>query len=1504
MSRVISSRRDFNPRTLVELVLDYAVVLAPDLSGPVRSRLSKRCRQAFVPLLTMNQVTERCHLGMESRSLFLVTAGTYRVAEALACDYITIPDFSFEKLLLQCIGDNENLERSVAHTLSLPHVLITRASLIGGWVGLSSLAGSFGTNRLARLRTFQLAGLTEGQPEADGAEVSHIVFAFQDLYHVYSPHYSDTLKCEKLYPEMIVPCTFYDTRSYAPIQLLPALCENPMNSDYYINDCRFLGTYDASEPPVIGAPRLVIRGASLHYPFNNPVDFIVQKGNDIIATSKCLQHAYQAYERLASIAVIFLAKELSMAIAGAQATYQKIVAATKAVQLTRHSLSRPGDFSVDPKRVMSPGYDFDYINISEIPIPVDVAAAYPDFILDYDELGYVFGYRLRDVGSTGTGWSAWNPAAPLIMGQLRSYKLDPDKDAVQFHESDDVIIIRTEDPAETFAVPRNGRALTTFQLLNAITRLLHLHRRAKSLSSGSRPFSSDIDRVDKYGVPVYNDLSARRTGLDQGDAIIMEDKAKGQCSICGVGYSNYLDHVRSQLHLTKYREYLTQLNLLKPLQLCAALSEQKTSMEKQLCNIAMSIVSHERIPYGVVVEAMNQTLAALRFRIQLDPDDVPRSASPTCRTPSFTTWREKTLRRQQNAYNEALVGVLEEGGDKPDERLVDLIVTGVGAYLRETKSLPTSENQTDLVGTALKEYTGTLAEALMAAGFSGDQIRQREIIKREVEARLSPEELDSFKHHALMTSQTRVPFRGLEDIVPSSVLYAQAKQLCDRGEVSSPTEPSDSDENAESHATTRKSNPACSFAAYSECAHAFQQDHVREALNAMYGYFDMDDLASNWEDPNGHGGARKSLQLGSSTDGVAQDLRTSLQEQVEQHKGRVLNAIQYVYRYLVQTRCSSPLEAGMCGVQQPLDLCDSVVGLSGLHDSNFSQPETTPLQDLRASAFEASVLGLLDGERAPTSDGDGPAQEEMFSALAGTFQTTKDAAPASIPFTSPISESLLRADVEKLDLLLAEQPGPHITPYFASHTPATTTMMASGDYDRNSVIGGMLRRISRNIASERLSTGSEDTDIQSTTVRRQGAALQRLLKSHVALNQDMTFPELLTVQPSPHGRVMIPPEYNLVLKSDPSFLDYLALFNSYDNSSNNIWDDKALLRDVLRVFGGIGGPSEPLAYGLVHTTMDIIQGFSEEEPKEVENLCIDDLEHYGELSLCDDHFLPPRMASLQRRPNSIPGPVRLAPDSLSLCLLEDDVTAGGEYSCCSGDIVEHIRANLMVPYDAPKEPQTTLYSGPMPVRDLVHPNTKGESTTGVLTSAPLSNSETTRMESDAIPEVLTFSSLECARRHPEQHGYLSAIIKKLDFKGYPYPQFCTIRESIIASINSGLIAGYFLGTRIMISSCLAFDAVYNSSLGVANLEAMIPPIHLAVLFAGTVSRLRSSSIDPQYDTLHPRVYTSKLVAEKLPRPALFDHQAFAAGLFEQSDLDSIQPTGSRSQDSLAPDAQD
>lgn len=1487
MPGMLSSCRDFNPRTLVELVLDYAVVLAPDLSGPVRSRLSKRCRQAFVPLMSINQVTERCHLGMEPRSLFLVTAGTYKITETLACDCITIPDFSFEKLLLQCISDNESLERSVAHTLSLPHALITRASLIGGWVGVSSLAGSFGSNRIARLRTFQLAGLSEGQPEADGAEVSHIVFAFQDLYHLYSPHYSDTLKCEKLYPEMIIPCTFYDMRSYAPVQLLPALCENPTNSFYYINDCRFLATYDASESPIIGAPRLIIRGASLYYPFNNPIDSIIQKGNDIIATSKCLQHAYQAYERLISIAVIFLMKELSAAITSAQATYQKIVAATKAVQMTRQTLSRPGDFSVDPKRVMGQSYDFDYINLNEIPIPVDVAASYPDLVLDYDELGYVFGYRLRDISNTGTGWSAWNPAAPLIMSQLRSYRLDSENEASHFRDSDDVIIIRTGDPTETFAIPRNGRALTTFQLLNAITRLLHLHRRAKTLNSASRTLSGDIDRVDKYGVPAYNDLSTRRTGLDQGEAIIMEDKAKGQCGICGVGYSNYLDHVRSQLHLTKYREYLTQLNLLKPLQLCAALSEQKTSMEKQLCNIAMSIVSHERIPYGTVVEAMNQTLAALRFRIQLDPDDVPRSASPTCRTPSFTTWREKTLRRQQNAYNEALVGALEEGGDMPDETLIDLIVTGVGAHLRGTQKLSAPENRKELVDTALKDYTEALAEALMAAGFSGEQIRQREIIKREVEARLSPEELDSFKHHTLMNSQMRVPFRGLEDIVPSNILYAQAKQLCDGEEASSPTEPSDPDEDVAVYPTTKANNPACSFAAYSECAYAFQQDHVREALNAMYGYFDMEDLASNWEDPNGHAGARKSLQLGASTDGSVQDARTSLQEQVEQHKGRVLNAIQYIYRYLVQTRCSSPLEAGLCGVQQHLDLSDSMMGRSGLHDSNFSQPETTPLPDLRASAFEASVLGLLDGDRAPTSDGDGPAQEVMFSALAGTFQTTKDMTPASIPLTSPIPESLLRADVEALDLFLAEQPGPHITPYFSGHTPVTTTMMTSGDYDRNSVIGGMLRRISRNIASERLSTGSEDTDIQGSTLKRQGTALQRLLKSHVALNQDMTFPELLTVQPSPHGRVMIPPEYNFTLKSDPSFMDYLTLFNSYDHNPNTIWDEGTLLRDVLRIFGGIGGPSEPLAYGLVRTTMDIVQSFSEEDIIDVEALCIDDIEVHEELSLCDDQFLPPRMVSLQRRPNSIPGPVRLSPDSISLSLLEGDVPAGGEYSYCSGDLVEHIRASLTVSYEAPKEPQTTLYSGPMPVRDSVQPNTRGESTTGILTSAPLSTSEVTHMESDTIPEVLTFMSLEGARRHPERHGYLSAIIKTLDTGGHPYPQFCTIRESIIASINSGLVAGYFLGTRIMISSCLAFDAVYNSSLGVANPEAMIPPIHLAVLFAGTVSRLRSGSMDGQYDTLRPRIYTSKLVAEKLPRPALFDYQAFATSLFDQSDVDSM-----------------
>lgn len=1739
--------RDFTPQCLTDLAVDYSILFSDDMQSIQRAKLAKKCRHLNLSIITQadldDAVTRRC---FPTRSIFVVVSSKTTISESLkkqlsGLSIMTVPDFFIESLIDGCVKTQVKFNEAVANKLGLPISYVSQAPLINGWTNSSSAAGSFGNNISMINHTMQTASANGASfvsaMRGDSAQVLSMVFAIQDMYHLYAPQFSDSVKCDiPLGVSAVVPPTFLNNQSYAPIQMLPMLCDNPSSAMYYINDCRPIGLYLDNCTPSIPLPRLFIR-PQVPVPQIMPnVELAIYKGESVIKISGELTKGYILYENIVKATVIMLAKIYYNAIQEARYALELIKESTLHLKATKTATVKPHDFCCDKKVVEKDQSSFPEIDFSKLPITPEIASAYPDLILDYDELGLVFGYRLLGFSKTKKAWSSWDTQAPIVASPLGSYFLDNeyfsgkqgasqllsllyfDKtpyttsifDTTEKHiesevarlrarDSDDVIIIRpTHCSNRIIAVPRNGRPFTTFQLINSVAYLCknmyRINKVTRNSSEGSMVSSKrgsmtySAIQLNRFGIPFRalfdytNSASHRRqvSETDDNEEGLQEDRSRGKCAVCAVNYMNYFDHIRSHVHIEKYRELLRGLNIYKPLQKSMALSEYKVSMHRQLANTIMFIVTHEQRPYDVVAKKLNECLSAMGSRIRVDPFDTPRSNSPTCRTSAFSTWRERTFRTQQQAFNENLAKSIDYYGDllttgtnpnvlKYDSSMAGMagaIVNGTGAFLRAQKPMgkgqlnaATIKNSSSLesVHKSLQSYCDLLMQATFSSiGFSNN-IRAIEVLQDAATDFFPVSVLNEFQRKIDLIAPIKVPFRGIEDLIPDRVLYKPLydirRELMNDYLCSTPLSRDGSFldislQSNELHAhdelkpgkiihartfeddiqnelideyifqNTNKVHHYDSFSAYDDDMYIFYQDYVRERLNFRYGYFQVDDIHRNIIQQ------QRSVMHGSADDGDSIDCDiTEVFDPLD-------DTFVKIYKYLansfyklpvsahnslnvkifsdIQENCNeaeseqsdaSHLSSSMKVDTQSRNLetmTDNIIhtqersctesidpreqsaklSVDSSHGDKLHKPLTNTLSHrshmdtpmfssdgVESSAAETNVSlthntyhnpqpsDLISAFLVHDSEASAVVDDSVY--YNGAFNAISQQPIAVRPY---IPETMLREDVNALDTYLSTKTERVvIKPYVLTGAQSTadissdTSAFDRGDgdtYDHDSVIGGFIKKLGKICVSQGNMSGSGCTptseqrspcqprdkrmeDIVFPThkgVQLVLPSIIRILNTHLPLNQDKTFDAIYELANNTQGRIILPPEYEIRAKQLPNMEDYLGLFHIGDQSDQECYTFTATFSDdynvpvlLLKEIGGINGSSNPAFYPTTCTLMKAIDKlfplcshFQDEYDVSAssEIVCqpeadLFDYEDIDELSMDDGIFSEPLHPRV-RRCNSIPGPIRLSPDSISMALLAEECPAGVDIDDpvvhrlldglhCDLSPVRPADNYSVRPINArgPRFDEdacdtiTGLYAGPQ----LYEKTTKGrkaeDSTTYVSTQ--LSGSDCGSVnEQAALPELPVFSTIQEAHKSPQEigehtslfrhHNYLTSIVRAIDMDGSMFPQFCTLPRSIICSINSGLITSYMLGNNALLNACSAFDAVSNSVLGVSTQNAMIQPIHLAILQAGVISKLRSDRISLGYDCFVKRKYTSKILMEKHPRPSVYDCDGLAGEL--------------------------
>lgn len=161
----------------------------------------------------------------------------------------------------------------------------------------------------------------------------------------------------------------------------------------------------------------------------------------------------------------------------------------------------------------------------------------------------------------------------------------------------------------------------------------------------SSTVSAQTNVNKQYSDEYMSDSNQPKTSREKYKNVrIDEDTSRGKCTVCPLIFNNYKEHCRSQIHKGRYLEALKQEKMLTPLRNLTRITCAKNEIQTVLSNLANFIAQKYQLGYSRVCDEMNSILAGLSPRFFVDPTDVPRANSPTCRTEQFRAWREQILR--------------------------------------------------------------------------------------------------------------------------------------------------------------------------------------------------------------------------------------------------------------------------------------------------------------------------------------------------------------------------------------------------------------------------------------------------------------------------------------------------------------------------------------------------------------------------------------------------------------------------------------------------------------------------------------------------------------------------------------------------------------------------------------------------------------------------------------------------------------------------------------------
>lgn len=147
---------------------------------------------------------------------------------------------------------------------------------------------------------------------------------------------------------------------------------------------------------------------------------------------------------------------------------------------------------------------------------------------------------------------------------------------------------------------------------------------------------------------------------------IEEDRTSGECNVCNLKYDSYKSHIMSSEHIKNYKNYMAQVSgvtengasnvMIDDLKYLQAEFERINAINVQMNSVITTIAAELGCSYETVACVINEILKSFCGDLLVDPSDLPRSASPNCKSTGFLKWREDISQRRQLSLEQLLTG--------------------------------------------------------------------------------------------------------------------------------------------------------------------------------------------------------------------------------------------------------------------------------------------------------------------------------------------------------------------------------------------------------------------------------------------------------------------------------------------------------------------------------------------------------------------------------------------------------------------------------------------------------------------------------------------------------------------------------------------------------------------------------------------------------------------------------------------------------------------------------
>jgi len=306
------------------------------------------------------------------------------------------------------------------------------------------------------------------------------------------------------------------------------------------------------------------------------------------------------------------------------------------------------------------------------------AASSPAWIMDFDEACLL----------TDNPFGKIQPSIALYTQKMSDTTRD-----------DDVIKIQPTTPSINYElyIPQSGRNRTSFEMLQSLGNFMALVAKFNPFPARqfthSLLFSAKISlrelffpymlrkeiekeyaknpailsdntlrgMITKHRIAVEIANQFSQLARDKYQKIrVEEDRSPGECAVCNCRYDSYFSHIMSYDHRKQYRLYMGQVSpnqfdrgnsnvnpMIEELRYWTLKFERINAVAVQMNSLICTLASELGCTYQTAAQAVNEVIKSLGGDVVIDTDDLPRAASPSCKSNVFLRWREDMHQRRQ-----------------------------------------------------------------------------------------------------------------------------------------------------------------------------------------------------------------------------------------------------------------------------------------------------------------------------------------------------------------------------------------------------------------------------------------------------------------------------------------------------------------------------------------------------------------------------------------------------------------------------------------------------------------------------------------------------------------------------------------------------------------------------------------------------------------------------------------------------------------------------------------